>query len=95
MIALDADEVLEGAELSRADSGLTMAQLAIAWVLQNDNVATAIIGATRPQQVVDNVEAAGVALEPELLTKIDDVLGEVVERDPARTLESSPKTREA
>ena len=72
-----------------------MAQLAIAWVLQNDNVATAIIGASRPEQVFDNVEAAGVTLEPGLLAKIDDVRGDVVERDPAKTSESSPKTREA
>src|SRR5215212_1570115 len=57
-------------------AGLSMAQLAIAWVLQNDNVATAIIGASRPEQVFDNVKAAGVALEPELLSKIDDVLGD-------------------
>jgi aryl-alcohol dehydrogenase-like predicted oxidoreductase len=72
-----------------------MAQLAIAWVLQNDNVATAIIGASRPEQVFDNVRAAGVTLEPELLSSIDEVLGDSVERNPARTLDSSPKTREA
>jgi len=74
--------------------GLSMAQLAIAWVLANDNVATAIIGASRPEQVHDNVRAAGVRLSAETLTRIDDVLGGVVERDPAKTLESSPKTRE-
>jgi len=74
--------------------GLSMAQLAIAWVLANDNVATAIIGASRPEQVHDNVRAAGVRLSAETLSRIDGVLGEVVERDPARTLESSPKTRE-
>jgi aryl-alcohol dehydrogenase-like predicted oxidoreductase len=75
--------------------GLSMAQLAIAWVLQNDNVATAIIGASRPEQVFDNVKAAGVELPAEVLTRIDEVLGDVVERDPARTNDSSPKTREA
>jgi aryl-alcohol dehydrogenase-like predicted oxidoreductase len=74
--------------------GLSMAQLAIAWVLANDNVATAIIGASRPEQVHDNVRAAGVRLSAETLARIDDVLGGAVERDPARTLESSPKTRE-
>jgi len=74
--------------------GLSMAQLAIAWVLANDNVATAIIGASRPEQVHDNVRAAGVRLSAETLSRIDGVLGEVVERDPAKTLESSPKTRE-
>ncbi len=65
--------------------GLSMAQLALAWVLQNQNVAAAIIGATRPEQVRDNVAAAGVELPAEVLTRIDDVLGDVVERDPAKT----------
>ena len=45
-----------------AEAGLSMAQLAVAWVLQNDNVATAIIGASRPEQVYDNAKAAGVKL---------------------------------
>ena len=65
--------------------GLSMAQLAIAWVLQNSNVAAAIIGASRPEQVHDNVQAAGVTLDDELLKRIDEVLGDVVERDPAKT----------
>jgi aryl-alcohol dehydrogenase-like predicted oxidoreductase len=67
------------------DLGLSMAQLAVAWVLQNPNVAAAIIGASRPEQVQDNVEAAGVRLDADVLTRIDDVLGDVVERDPAKT----------
>jgi aryl-alcohol dehydrogenase-like predicted oxidoreductase len=74
---------------------LSLAELAVAWVLQNDNVATAIIGASRPEQVYQNAKAAGVTIPAEILTKIDDVLGTIVERDPAKTLESSPKTREA
>ncbi|MCW2576053.1 MAG: Voltage-gated potassium channel subunit beta [Modestobacter sp.] len=65
--------------------GLTMAQLAVAWVLQNENVAAAIIGASRPEQVHDNVKAAGVQLPTEVMTRIDDALGDVVERDPAKT----------
>ena len=77
------------------EAGLSMAQLAVAWVLQNDNVATAIIGASRPEQVDDNVRAAGVKLDDDLLRKIDDVLEPVVERDPAMTHERSPKEREA
>ena len=77
------------------EAGLSMAQLAVAWVLQNDNVATAIIGASRPEQVDDNVRAAGVKLDDDLLRKIDDVIEPVVERDPAKTLERSPKEREA
>jgi aryl-alcohol dehydrogenase-like predicted oxidoreductase len=77
------------------EAGLSMAQLAVAWVLQNDNVATAIIGASRPEQVHDNVRAAGVKLDDDLLRKIDDLLDAIVERDPAKTLERSPKEREA
>jgi aryl-alcohol dehydrogenase-like predicted oxidoreductase len=65
--------------------GLTMAQLAVAWVLQNPNVAAAIIGASRPEQVTDNVKAAGVRLPAEVLARIDEALGDVVERDPAKT----------
>ena len=54
---------------------------AVAWALQNDNVATAIIGASRPEQVSENVKAAGVRLEPELMARIDDVLGDGPDRD--------------
>ncbi|MEV4896881.1 aldo/keto reductase family protein [Nonomuraea sp. NPDC055795] len=74
-----------------ADLGLTMAQLAVAWVLQNPNVASAIVGATRPEQVRDNVKAVGVKLDAEVLKRIDDALGPIVERDPARTV--SPEKR--
>ena len=70
--------------------GLSMAQLAIAWVLQNDNVASAIVGASRPEQVEDNVKASGVKLEAAVLKQIDDVLGDAVERDPAKT--QSPRS---
>ena len=77
------------------EAGLSMAQLAVAWVLQNDNVATAIIGASRPEQVYDNAKAAGVKLPADLLTKIDEILAPVVERDSGQTATRSPKTREA
>jgi aryl-alcohol dehydrogenase-like predicted oxidoreductase len=73
--------------------GLTQAQLAVAWVLQNENVAAAIIGASRPEQVAENVKAAGVTIPPELLARIDDILGDVVERDPARTAQNAPQRR--
>ncbi|AHH95326.1 aldo/keto reductase family protein [Kutzneria viridogrisea] len=68
------------------EAGLSMAQLAVAWVLQNPNVASAIIGATRPEQVSENVKAAGVKLEPELLERIDKVLEGVVQDDPRLTV---------
>jgi aryl-alcohol dehydrogenase-like predicted oxidoreductase len=73
------------------DAGLSMAQLAVAWVLQNDNVAGAIVGASRPEQVTDNAAAAGLKLDDDLLSKIDEVVDPVVERDPAKT--RSPETR--
>ncbi|WP_205474752.1 aldo/keto reductase family protein [Nocardioides sp. SYSU D00038] len=73
-------------------AGLSLAQLAVAWTLQNPNVSSAIIGASRPEQVTENVKAAGVRLEADLLTSIDEVLGDVVERDPART--QSPGKRD-
>ncbi|WP_433478278.1 aldo/keto reductase family protein [Spirillospora sp. CA-142024] len=73
------------------DLGLSMAQLAIAWTLQNPNVSAAIVGASRPEQVTDNVKAAGVKLDADVLKRIDDILGEVVIRDPAKT--ASPRRR--
>jgi aryl-alcohol dehydrogenase-like predicted oxidoreductase len=75
------------------EAGLSMAQLAVAWVLQNENVASAIIGASRPEQVDDNVAAAGVKLDDELLSKIDEVLDAVIERDPVKTEDNAPKSR--
>jgi aryl-alcohol dehydrogenase-like predicted oxidoreductase len=74
-----------------ADAGLSMAQLAIAWVLQNDNVASAIVGATRPEQLDDNVKGVGVTLEPAVMDAIDAVLDGVIVRDPSKT--ESPPTR--
>jgi voltage-dependent potassium channel beta subunit len=72
-------------------AGLTMAQLAVAWVLQNPNVAAAIIGATRPEQVRENAQASGVRLEPAVLKQIDNILGDLVVRDPELT--ASPRNR--
>ncbi|WP_067478478.1 aldo/keto reductase family protein [Actinomadura hibisca] len=71
--------------------GLTMAQLAIAWTLQHPGVSAAIVGASRPEQVRDNVRAAGVKLDAEVLARIDDVLGDSVIRDPGKT--GSPPRR--
>jgi aryl-alcohol dehydrogenase-like predicted oxidoreductase len=74
-----------------AEAGLTPAQLAVAWVLQNDNVGAAIIGATRPEQVHENVQAAGVKLDADLLVAIDKVLGGVAITDPAETISPQPR----
>ncbi len=68
-----------------ADAGLSLAQLAVAWVLQNDNVASAIVGASRPEQVTENAKASGVRLSTDVMTAIDGALGDAVTRDPALT----------
>jgi aryl-alcohol dehydrogenase-like predicted oxidoreductase len=74
---------------------LSLAQLAVAWVLQNDNVAAALVGASRPEQVHENVQAAGVRIPAALMARIDEALGDVVERDPAKTREIAPRQRPA
>ena len=58
--------------------GLSMAQLALAWVLREENVASAIIGASRPEQVEDNAAASGVELDAAALERIDEILGDSV-----------------
>jgi aryl-alcohol dehydrogenase-like predicted oxidoreductase len=86
---LNNDTLLEKVQQLRPiaeEQELSLAQLAIAWVLQNKNVASAIIGATRPEQVTENVKAAGVTLDADVLKKIDEVLDGVVERDPKYTV---------
>ena len=93
---LMSDEILQRVQQLRpvADElGLTMAQLAIAWVLQNDNVAAALVGASRPEQVTDNVKAAGVRIPAELMTRIDEILGDLPVTDPATTARNAPQGR--
>ena len=89
------DDVLERVQQLKPiadEAGLSLAQLAVAWVLQNDNVSAAIIGASRPEQVSDNVKASGVVLEPATMKAIDDVVGPVVESNPEKT--QSPPSRD-
>jgi 1-deoxyxylulose-5-phosphate synthase len=79
------DEVLEAVQRLRpiADGlGISMAQLALAWVLREPNVASAIIGASRPQQVEDNAAASGIELDDATLTAIDEAVGGVAVTDP-------------
>ena len=87
-------EVLEAVQRLQpvADSvGLTMSQLAIAWVLQNDNVSSAIMGATKPSQVKENVKASGVKLDPSVMKAIDSALGKLPERDPKQNVSPNPR----
>lgn len=77
------DDVLQAVERLRPvaeQAGLTMAQLALAWVLRLPNVASAIIGASRPEQVHENAAASGVTLSPDVLEAIDAALGGAVVR---------------
>jgi aryl-alcohol dehydrogenase-like predicted oxidoreductase len=71
-------ERVQGLQPIADELGITMAQLALAWVLREPNVASAIVGASRPQQVEDNAAASGVALDAETLSRIDEVLGDTV-----------------
>ena len=63
----------------------------MAWVLQNPNVASALIGASRPEQVRDNVRAAGVSLDEDTMARVDEAVGRLAERDPGKT--RSPEAR--
>jgi aryl-alcohol dehydrogenase-like predicted oxidoreductase len=62
--------------------GLTMVQLALAWVLRRSEVASAIVGATRPEQVHQNAEASGVKLSQDTLDAVDEALGDLPVGEP-------------
>lgn len=70
---------------------LTLAQLAIAWVLQNSNLSSAIIGATKPAQIKENVKAAGVKLDASIMEEIDQVIGALAQKDAAKTVSPNPR----
>lgn len=78
-------ELLDRVELLRGvadDAGLTMAQLALAWTLQNETVAATVVGASTPEQVTENAKAAGVRLDLNVLMRVDQLLGSFVQTDP-------------
>lgn len=79
------DEVLEAVQklVPIADeAGLEMAQMALAWVLREENLASAIIGASRPRQVTANASASGIELSDDVLAKIDEALADVTITEP-------------
>ncbi|RCG17768.1 aldo/keto reductase [Sphaerisporangium album] len=83
-----ADDVLDRIAQLRpvaADLGVSMSQLAIAWVLRNPNVSAAIVGASTPEQITENAAASGVDLDDEVARVIDAILDPIIERDPLRT----------
>lgn len=88
------DEVLSAVQQLRpiADElGLSLSQLALAWALQNQNVSSVIMGATKPAQVKENVKASGVKLDADVMYRIDVVLGDIPERDPEKTQSPNPR----
>jgi aryl-alcohol dehydrogenase-like predicted oxidoreductase len=90
------DELLERVQLLAplaADCGLSMAQLAVAWVLQNPNVSAAIVGASRPEQVAENAKAAGVRLDADVMAAIEEALAPVAVTDPKRVQDNVPVQR--
>ncbi|MCJ1708273.1 aldo/keto reductase family protein [Microbacterium sp. VKM Ac-2923] len=90
------DETLEAVQRLKPiadEAGLGMPQLAIAWVLQNPNIAAALVGASRPEQLADTVKASGVTLDADTLAAIDAALGDEVFSDAENTYEVSPKQR--
>lgn len=90
------DDVLEAVQRLKPiadEAGLSMPQMAIAWVLQNPNIAAALVGASRPEQLADTVKASGVTLDADTLAAIDTALGDAVFSDAENTYEVSPKKR--
>ena len=88
------DEVLSAVQELKPvaeQNGLTLAQLAVAWVLQNPNVSSAIIGATKPAQIKENVKASGVKLDSTTMREIDRILGNLPEKDPSKTVSPNPR----
>lgn len=88
------DEVLEAVQRLKPiadEAGLTIGQLSLAWVLSNSNVSSAIIGATKPSQIKENVKASGVKLSSDQLKAIDKALGNLPERDPRKTESPNPR----
>src|SRR6187431_2828663 len=91
-----ADDVLTAVQRLKpiADqAGLSMPQLAIAWVLQNPNVSAALVGASRPEQIASNVAASGVTLDADTMAAIADAVGGVAVTDAEETYKVSPKSR--
>jgi aryl-alcohol dehydrogenase-like predicted oxidoreductase len=75
------------------EAGCTLAQLALAWVLRNENVASCIVGATRPEQLADNVVAAELTLDEALVARAEEVLAPHVLADPSLTEAFAPAER--
>ena len=76
-----------------AEAGLSMPQMAIAWVLANPNIAAALVGASRPEQLDETVKASGITLDADTVEAINSALAGVSNQDPQATYSVSPSTR--
>jgi aryl-alcohol dehydrogenase-like predicted oxidoreductase len=88
------DEILTAVEKLKpiaADHGISMSQLALAWALANPNVSAVVMGASRPEQVAENAKASGVKLDSATLASIDEVLGNLPERNPEHNQSPNPR----
>jgi aryl-alcohol dehydrogenase-like predicted oxidoreductase len=87
------DAVLEAVDRLRPiaeEAGLSMAELALAWVLRRDELASAIVGATRPEQVHANAKASGIQLTPDTLAAIEEALGDTPITEPTLAPNARP-----
>lgn len=88
------DEIFDSVQLLKpiaSDLGITMSQMAIAWVLANPGVSAAIIGASKPAQVKENVKASGIKLTPDVMKAINEILKPVAEFDPKKNVSPNPR----
>jgi aryl-alcohol dehydrogenase-like predicted oxidoreductase len=67
-----------------AESGVTLSQLSLAWILSHPGISSAIVGASKPQQVEENVKAIDINLNHEVLKEIDSILEEIKDFAPRR-----------
>lgn len=93
MMAPEILAAVQNLEPIAKEAGITMPQLALAWVLNNPNVATAIVGASRPDQLDNTVKASGIKLDADTVAAVDAALADVANTDPQHTYEVSPKER--
>ena len=92
------DEVLEAVQKLAPiadEAGITVAQLSLAWVLHNPNIAAALVGASRPEQLEDTVKASDITLDQATYDAVNDALAPVAVTDPEETYTVSPKSRPA
>jgi aryl-alcohol dehydrogenase-like predicted oxidoreductase len=73
------------------DLGISMAQLALAWVLDNSNVSSAIMGATTPKQVKENAKGSGIKLPSDVVSKMNKILNNFAETDPKKNQSPNPR----